>query len=66
MLLTSEDDFRTPIPESEQFYGALKFQNVETAMARIPGASHGIASKPSNLVAKMASILSWSEKYRTR
>ena len=66
MLLTGEDDFRTPIPESEQFYGALKLQNVETAMVRIPGASHGIASKPSNLVAKMASILSWFEKYRTQ
>lgn len=65
MLLGGEEDFRTPLPEAEQFYGALKLENVETAMVRIPGASHGIAAKPSNLVAKMAAILSWFEKYRT-
>ena len=66
MLLTGEQDFRTPIPESEQFYAALKLQNVETALVRIPGASHGIANRPSNLIAKIASILSWFEKYRDK
>jgi dipeptidyl aminopeptidase/acylaminoacyl peptidase len=64
MLLTGEEDFRTPIAESEQFYAALKLENVETAMVRIPGASHGIANRPSNLVAKLASILAWFEKYK--
>ncbi len=63
MLLTGEDDFRTPIAESEQFYAALKLQNVETAMVRIPGASHEIAAKPSNLIAKIASVLAWFDKY---
>ncbi|MGB5607632.1 S9 family peptidase [Eudoraea sp.] len=64
MLLTGEEDFRTPIAESEQFYAALKLEKVETAMVRIPGASHGIANKPSNLVAKIASVLAWFEKYK--
>ncbi len=64
MLLTGEEDYRTPIAESEQFYAALKLENVETAMVRIPGASHGIANKPSNLIAKIASILAWFEKYK--
>ncbi|MGA9270223.1 MAG: S9 family peptidase, partial [Lutimonas sp.] len=64
MLLTGEEDFRTPIAESEQFYAALKLENVETALVRIPGASHGIANRPSNLIAKIASILAWFEKYR--
>jgi len=64
MLLTGEEDYRTPIAESEQFYAALKLENVETALVRIPGASHGIANKPSNLIAKIASILAWFEKYR--
>jgi acylaminoacyl-peptidase len=66
MLLTGEQDFRTPIAESEQFYAALKLENVETAMVRIPGASHGIANKPSNLIAKLASILAWFEKYKEK
>lgn len=64
MLLTGEEDYSTPIAESEQFYTALKLEGVETAMVRIPGASHGIAAKPSNLIAKIASVLAWFEKYR--
>ncbi|MER3376687.1 MAG: S9 family peptidase [Allomuricauda sp.] len=66
MLLTGEEDYRTPIAESEQFYAALKLQNVETAMVRIPGASHGIANRPSNLIAKIASVLAWFEKYKDK
>ncbi|MFY0651501.1 MAG: S9 family peptidase [Cyclobacteriaceae bacterium] len=64
MVLTGEEDFRTPIAESEQFYAALKLEKVETAMVRIPRASHGIANKPSNLIAKLASILAWFDKYK--
>lgn len=63
MLLTGESDFRTPIAESEQYYAALKLRKVESAMVRIPGASHGIAARPSNLIAKVASILTWFKKY---
>ena len=50
--------------QTEQFYAALKLEGVETAMVRIPGASHGIASRPSNLVAKVQHILAWFEKWR--
>jgi dipeptidyl aminopeptidase/acylaminoacyl peptidase len=64
MLLTGEEDYRTPIAESEQYYTALKLEGVDAAMVRIPGASHGIANRPSNLVAKVAAILAWFEKYR--
>jgi acylaminoacyl-peptidase len=64
MLLVGEEDHRTPIAESEQFYAALKLENVETAMVRIPGASHGIANRPSNLIAKIASVLAWFEKHK--
>jgi acylaminoacyl-peptidase len=66
MLLTGEEDYRTPIAESEQFYAALKLQKVESALVRIPGASHGIADKPSNLVAKIAAVLAWFEKYKDK
>ncbi|HEY9116375.1 MAG TPA: S9 family peptidase [Roseivirga sp.] len=65
MLLTGEADLRTPIHESEQFFTALKLRGIETAMVRIPGAFHGIASTPSNLIAKVSSILTWFDKYRT-
>ena len=65
MLLTGEADYRTPISESEQYYQALKLRRIDTALVRIPGASHGIATRPSNLIAKVAYILAWFEKYRS-
>ncbi|MCK5367167.1 MAG: prolyl oligopeptidase family serine peptidase, partial [Cyclobacteriaceae bacterium] len=58
-----EADFRTPISETEQYYKALKLQQVETAMVRIPGASHGITARPSNLIAKVVYIMKWFETY---
>ncbi len=65
LLLTGESDYRTPISESEQFYQALRLQGVDSAMVRIPGASHGIAAKPSRLIQKVGNILAWFERYRS-
>jgi dipeptidyl aminopeptidase/acylaminoacyl peptidase len=65
MLMTGEVDYRTPSEEAEQFYEALKLRKVPAAMVRIPDASHEIASKPSNMMAKVGYILAWFEKYRT-
>ena len=64
MLLTGEDDHRTPISESEQFYQALKLRRVDTAMVRIPGASHGINARPSHMIAQVLYTLGWFERYR--
>lgn len=63
MLLTGELDYRTPISESEQFYQALKLRRIDTALVRIPGASHGIAARPSQLIAKAVNILAWFERH---
>ncbi len=63
MLLTGEADYRTPISETEQYYQALKLQEVESALVRIPDAGHGIYKRPSNLMSKVAHILWWFEKY---
>jgi acylaminoacyl-peptidase len=63
MLLTGEEDHRTPISESEQFYQALKLLGVDAALVRVPGASHGIAARPSQLLAKVAHVLAWFERY---
>ncbi|WP_445427811.1 prolyl oligopeptidase family serine peptidase [Alishewanella sp. HL-SH05] len=66
MLLTGESDFRTPISETEQYYQALQLRGVETAMVRIPGASHAIHTRPSNMMAKPAYIIYWFEKHRQK
>ncbi|MFT5278002.1 MAG: dipeptidyl aminopeptidase/acylaminoacyl peptidase, partial [Granulosicoccus sp.] len=66
MLLTGEDDYRTPMSETEQYYQALRLRQIDSAMVRIPGASHGIASRPSHLIQKVGNIIAWFEKYKTK
>ena len=64
MVITGEEDYRTPISESEQYYQALKLRKIDTVLVRIPGASHDIGARPSQLISKVAHILAWFEKYR--
>jgi len=63
LVMVGEEDWRTPAWEAEQFYTALKVQKVDSALIRIPGASHSIASRPSRLIAKVDNILGWFAKY---
>ena len=63
MLLTGELDMRTPMPESEQYYQALKIQDVEAALVRIPGSYHGITARPSNLITKVQHVIKWFDEH---
>jgi len=64
LLITGEADYRTPIAETEQYYQALKLRGVDTAMVRIPEAAHGMAGRPSNLIARSNHITAWFNRYR--
>jgi acylaminoacyl-peptidase len=64
MLLVGEVDHRTPITEAEQFYQALKLRRVDTALVRIPTASHDINERPANMVAQVLNTIAWFERYR--
>lgn len=66
MLFTGEADHRTPISETEQYYQALQLRGVDTAMVRIPDASHALHARPSNHMAKPAYAIYWFEKYRNK
>lgn len=66
MLITGEVDYRTPISESEQYYQALKLRRVDTALVRIPGASHSINRRPSQMIAQVLNSAGWFEKHRKR
>lgn len=61
--MVGTEDLRTPLSESEQHYHALKLRRIETALVEIPGASHHIAARPSQLIAKVAHVLAWFNKY---
>ena len=64
LLMTGEEDRRTPISESEQFYQALKLQKVDTVLIRVPGSPHGIAGRPSRMISKVEHTLAWFERYK--
>lgn len=63
MLIVGEADHRTPISEAEQFYQALKLRKVDTALVRIPEASHEINRRPSNMLAQVLNTIGWFERY---
>jgi acylaminoacyl-peptidase len=63
MVLTGEEDYRTPMSESEQYYQALRLRRVPSALVRIPGAPHALDGRPSQLANKVAHVLAWFERY---
>ena len=64
MVLTGEEDYRTPMAESEQYYAAQQLRGIDSALVRIPGASHGITARPSRLAVKSAYVLEWFARHR--
>ena len=64
MVMVGMNDLRTPPSEAKQYYHALKLLKVETALVEIPGASHGITGRPSQLITKVAHVLAWFEQYK--
>lgn len=63
LMMVGEEDWRTPTWEAEQFYTGLKMNGVDTALIRIPGASHGITGRPSRLIALTDNIMGWFAKH---
>ncbi len=63
MLMTGEVDYRTPSSEAEQFYQALKLRRIDTALVRVPNASHDISARPSLLISKVAYVLAWLKSH---
>jgi dipeptidyl aminopeptidase/acylaminoacyl peptidase len=66
MLITGEADYRTPMAETEQFYEALKLQNVEAVLVRVPEEPHGIRRRPSHHMARELYIAAWFEQHKAK
>ena len=66
LLMTGEEDLRTPMAQTEQYYQALKLRKIDTVLVKVPGAPHGIAGKPSRMITKIEHTLAWFEKYKTK
>jgi dipeptidyl aminopeptidase/acylaminoacyl peptidase len=65
LVLVGDQDFRTPLSDSEQYYQALQLAGVPTGLVKVPGASHGgLTARPSQSAAKASAILAWFDRYR--
>jgi dipeptidyl aminopeptidase/acylaminoacyl peptidase len=64
MLMTGVNDLRTPMPQTEQFYSALKLRKVPTAMLRFVDEWHGTTSKPSNFMRTQLYLRYWFDKHK--
>ncbi|HYD53997.1 MAG TPA: S9 family peptidase [Gemmatimonadaceae bacterium] len=64
VVMTGELDLRTPMPQSEEYYAALKMRGVPTALLRFNGEYHGTSSRPSNFMRTQLYMMSWYGKWR--
>lgn len=66
LVMVGTEDRRTPLSEAKQLYNALKIRKIETALVEVPGASHGIARRPSQLITKVDHIVAWFKEYKNK
>ena len=59
LLMTGELDMRTPMPQTEEYYAALKMRGVPAALLRFEGEYHGTGSKPTNWMRTQLYMMSW-------
>jgi dipeptidyl aminopeptidase/acylaminoacyl peptidase len=65
LIIHSENDYRTPIGDAEQWFMALKKRGIPTEMVRYPRSSHGLSrtGEPWLLVDRLERIKSWFVYY---
>lgn len=63
LIITGEEDWRTPMSDSEQYFQALQLRGVDSALMRLPEASHGFG-RPSQWLAAILGTIGWYDKHR--
>ena len=64
LFMTGVLDIRTPMPQTEEMYVALKEAGVDTALIRMNEEWHGTSSKPSNWFRTYGYLTEWYERYK--
>jgi dipeptidyl aminopeptidase/acylaminoacyl peptidase len=64
LLMTGELDLRTPMPQTEEYYGALKYRGVPAELLRFEGEYHGTGSRPSNWMRTQLYMTSWYGRWK--
>lgn len=64
MLMTGVMDLRTPMPQTEEYYSALKMMKVPTVMVRFNNEWHGTSRTPSNFLRTQLYLREWFAKWK--
>jgi dipeptidyl aminopeptidase/acylaminoacyl peptidase len=63
LLMTGVLDRRTPMPQTEEYYSALKVKGVPVKLLQFNEEFHGTGSKPSNYIRTQLYMMSWFNQY---
>lgn len=63
LLMTGVLDRRTPMPQTEEYYAALKVRGIPATLLQFEGEFHGTGSKPSNFIRTQLYMMSWFKRY---
>jgi dipeptidyl aminopeptidase/acylaminoacyl peptidase len=63
VLMTGVLDRRTPMPQTEEYYAALKVRGVPARLLQFEGEFHGTGSKPSNWIRTQLYMMSWFDRW---
>ena len=65
LIIHSEQDYRCPMAEGEQWFTALKLNNVPTELIRFPNENHELSrgGKPKHREERLEHILRWFKEY---
>ncbi|WP_179394881.1 alpha/beta hydrolase family protein [Lacticaseibacillus absianus] len=66
LVLHSEQDYRCPIGQGEEFYMALRLRGVDTRFVRFPQSNHDLSRTglPNLRLARLQEILDWFDHHR--
>lgn len=59
IVMTGEQDMRTPMAQSEEYYAALRMRGVPSKLLRFNEQYHGTGTKPSNNMRTILYMLDW-------
>jgi dipeptidyl aminopeptidase/acylaminoacyl peptidase len=63
LLMTGVLDRRTPMPQTEEYYTALKVKGVPVKLLEFNDEFHGTGSKPSNYIRTQLYMMSWFKQW---
>ena len=63
LLMTGVLDRRTPMPQTEEYYAALKVKGVPVKLLQFNEEYHGTGTKPSNYIRTQLYMMSWFKQW---